>query len=189
MFSVQQPPAGIPSVAVRATGSVGRVIGFALLAALAAQVIVPIGSVPVTLQTLAVVLAGLLLRPREAAAAMALYVAAGCLGTPVFAAGRAGLTAATAGYLLSFPVAAALVSRIGQGRHTGLGRPVAAAVLGLGVVFGLGVSWLAVLTGSLSEAVMVGLVPFVWIEVAKVGVAVTLVRGGRQVRGTRSGAV
>jgi biotin transport system substrate-specific component len=182
MFSVPQSPAGTASAAVPATVVAGRVIGFALVTTVAAQVVVPIGSVPVTLQTLAVALTGLLLRPREAAAAMVLYVGAGWLGAPVFAAGRAGFAMATAGYLLGFPMAAALISRIGHGRHAGPGRQVGALTLGMGVVFGLGVGWLAVLAGSLQEAVMVGLLPFVWIEPAKVGVAVTLVRGGRQVR-------
>lgn len=189
MFSVPRSSVQTASAAVPATAVVGRVIGFALLAALAAQVIVPVGSVPVTLQTLAVALAGLLLRPREAAAAMVLYVGAGWLGAPVFAAGRAGFVAATGGYLVGFPVAAALISRIGHGRPAGLGRQMAAVALGMGVVFGLGVWWLAVLTGSLSEAVMVGLVPFVWIEPVKAAVAVTLVRGVRQGLGGRAGRV
>ncbi len=185
MLDVPQWPVRTLSDTGPATLAAARVIGLAVLAALAAQVAVPIGWVPVTLQTLAVALAGLLLRPREAAAAMLLYVAAGWLGAPVFAVGRAGFVTATAGYLAALPAAAALISRVGHGRHAGPARQMGAVVAGMGLVFGLGTGWLAMQTGSLREAMMVGVVPFVWIEAAKAGVAVTLVRSARRVHAGR----
>lgn len=72
---------------------------------------IPVGPVPITLQTLAVVLVGLLLGPVRGAAAVLVYMAVGAAGAPVFASFQAGLPVlygGTAGYLWSFPVAAVL---------------------------------------------------------------------------------
>ncbi|HET7187408.1 MAG TPA: biotin transporter BioY, partial [Gemmatimonadaceae bacterium] len=82
--------------------------------ALAAQFALPIPGtpVPITLQPFVVVLAGLLLGPVDAAAAMVLYLVAGAAGLPVFAPigapGLARLLGPTGGYLLAYPVAAAV---------------------------------------------------------------------------------
>lgn len=70
---------------------------------------VPIGPVPITLQTLGVALAGLVLGPWRGFAATALYLLVGFAGLPVFAGGAAGLGVLgkpSVGYLLSFPIAA-----------------------------------------------------------------------------------
>lgn len=91
--------------------SIHRLVWTALLAALTgagALIAVPIGPlspVPITLQTLFVLLAGLILGPRGGVTAMLLYMAAGAVGLPVFAGGRAGLAVfagPTGGFLLSF---------------------------------------------------------------------------------------
>jgi len=175
--------------AVRVTGRVNvgsgvlRVAGFGLLVALAAQVSIPVGPVPITLQTGAVVLAGLLLCPREAAGAMALYLGLGFLGLPVFAGGQAGLTGATFGYRAGFLVAAPLVSIVAGGGCGGLCRMAVAAALGTTVVFVCGVGWLAAYTGSLSTAVATGVLPFVVGEPLKIGAAVSAVCA---VRGLKS---
>ncbi len=81
----------------------------ALVAAMALTPPVPLGPVPLTLQTLGVALTGLCLGPWRGFAAMALYVAVGAAGLPVFSGGAAGLgilIGPTGGYLLSFPLAA-----------------------------------------------------------------------------------
>lgn len=83
----------------------------ALIAALSLVPGVPIGPVPITLQTLGVALAGLILGPLRGFAATALYLVVGFAGLPVFAGGAAGLgvlAKPSIGYLLSFPVAAAV---------------------------------------------------------------------------------
>ncbi|WP_051298457.1 biotin transporter BioY [Arthrobacter castelli] len=85
----------------------------ALTAAFALIPAIPVGAagVPVTLQTLAVMLTGVVLGPGRGAAAIGLYVAAGLAGLPIFSGFSGGLgvlAGPTAGYLLAFPLAAAL---------------------------------------------------------------------------------
>ena len=82
---------------------------FAILTTLGAQVSLPMVPVPMTLQSLAVVLAGGVLGPRGGVATMGLYLAAAAVGLPVLSDGRGGLQALagpTAGYLVGFLVAA-----------------------------------------------------------------------------------
>ena len=81
----------------------------ALIAAMALTPAIPLGPVPITLQTLGISLTGLCLGPWRGLAAVALYVGVGAAGLPVFSGGGAGigvLVGPTGGYLLSFPLAA-----------------------------------------------------------------------------------
>src|SRR2546421_10621505 len=70
---------------------VGLVIGFSLLTALSAQIVIPIGPVPITGQTFMVLLTGALLGSRLGAFAMIAYLIEGASGLPFFAGGMAGL--------------------------------------------------------------------------------------------------
>lgn len=91
---------------------VGLVIGFSLLMALAAQIVIPIGPVPITGQTFVVMLAGALLGSRLGAMAMIAYLIEGASGLPFFYGGAAGLPhllGPTGGYLISFPAAAFII--------------------------------------------------------------------------------
>ena len=88
---------------------VGLVIGFSLLTALAAQIVIPLGPVPITGQTFAVLLSGALLGSRLGAVAMITYLIEGASGLPFFAGGHGGfihLMGPTGGYLVTFPAAA-----------------------------------------------------------------------------------
>src|SRR5438445_8082830 len=88
---------------------VGLVIGFSLLTALAAQFVIPIGPVPITGQTFAVLLTGALLGSRLGAMAMIAYLIEGASGLPFFALGHFGLATLlgpSGGYLIAFPAAA-----------------------------------------------------------------------------------
>jgi biotin transport system substrate-specific component len=88
---------------------VGLVIGFSLLTALAAQVVIPVWPVPITGQTFAVLLTGALLGSRLGAITMIVYLFEGSVGLPFFAGGHAGffhLMGPTGGYLVAFPAAA-----------------------------------------------------------------------------------
>src|SRR6476659_1427614 len=91
------------------TRSVSLVVAFSLLTALAAQVYFPVGPVPITGQTFAVLLTGALLGSRLGAAAIIVYLAEGAIGLPFFSLGRGGiahLLGPTGGYLVAFPAAA-----------------------------------------------------------------------------------
>jgi biotin transport system substrate-specific component len=88
---------------------VGLVIGFSLLTALSAQIVVPLGPIPITGQTFAVLLTGALLGSRLGAMAMIAYLIEGATGLPFFAGAHGGLAhllGPTGGYLVAFPAAA-----------------------------------------------------------------------------------
>lgn len=89
--------------------SVGLVLGFSLLTAASAQLVIPIGPIPITGQTFAVLLTGALLGSRLGAITMIVYLIEGASGLPFFqgfSGGLAHLYGASAGYLIAFPAAA-----------------------------------------------------------------------------------
>lgn len=139
---------------------------FVVLTALGAHVEVPVGPVPITLQTLFVVLSGILLGPWLGASAQLAYLGAGLAGAPVFAIvpGPPALVGPTAGYLLAFPVAALLAGWV-AGPVTNRGvlrafRLTAAALVASFAILAGGVAWLALTMGDPGRALAVGLVPF-----------------------------
>ena len=88
---------------------VGLVIGFSLLTALAAQIVIPLGSPPITAQTFAVLLTGALLGSRLGAITMIVYLIEGASGLPFFSGGTSTLAhvmGPNGGYLIAFPAAA-----------------------------------------------------------------------------------
>ena len=131
-------------------------------------------AVPVTLQVLVVLLAGGLLRPAWGAAAMGLYLLLGAGGLPVFAGGSAGLqvlAGPTAGYLWSYPLAAAVVGALAPA-GTGFGRLAGAMLAGLAVIYAGGAGWAWLIGGQGLAAVLTGWVlPFVPFDLAKVAAA------------------
>lgn len=148
------------------------IIGFAAALAAASQVAIPIPgtTVPMTLQPLAVVLAGLWLGPWAGAASMALYLAAGAVGLPVFAPvglpGVARLFGDTGGYLLAYPVAAFVAGAVAR-RHSGVAWRVVAAAAGIAMIHVGGLAQLTILTGSVTRAVALGSLPFLAMDLVK----------------------
>jgi biotin transport system substrate-specific component len=110
------------------TRDIALVAAFAALISASAYVgAIPVGSagVPITLQTLTVMLAGCVLGPVRGFSAVTLYLALGAVGLPVFAEHSSGIgvfTGPSGGYLLSFPIAAAiggfLVAHVARDRRT-----------------------------------------------------------------------
>jgi biotin transport system substrate-specific component len=142
------------------------IVGGSLFVALLAQVkiVLPFTPVPITGQTLGVLLVGALLGSKRGAAALVLYVAEGTLGLPFFAGGGAGpayLLGPTGGYLIGF-VAAAFV--VGLLCERGLERSWHTAILpfavGSLVIYACGASWLAVFVGA-QKALALGVLPFI----------------------------
>lgn len=108
-FAKSETLLGVVLAPLDVVRQVGLVIGFSLLTALAAQIVIPIGAIPITGQTFAVLLAGALLGPRLGALAMITYLVEGASGLPFFSGGRFGLLhlmGPTGGYLIAFPAAA-----------------------------------------------------------------------------------
>lgn len=125
---------------------VAGVVGFALLAVLGAQVRIYLWEVPITLQTLAVYGSGLFLGWRKGTLSMLLYLTLG-LFLPVFAGDGFGpaylFGAASAGYLLAFPLVGAAVGAVSQ-RWNSFAGSVLSLLVGSAVLFGVGVTWLHV---------------------------------------------
>ncbi|WBF68799.1 biotin transporter BioY [Desulfovibrio subterraneus] len=150
----------------------------AALIAVGAMVQLPIGPVPVTLQTLFIVLAGLILGPVRGASAMALYILAGIIGLPVFAGGKAGfahMLGPTGGYLLGY-VGTALLAGFGSSEADAppsFIKPLLWSLAGLVCVFAVGLAQLmAVLDISFEKAVAIGFAPFIIGDLIKVFAAV-----------------
>jgi biotin transport system substrate-specific component len=156
------------------------VVGFSLFVALSAQVAIPLPGtpVPVTGQTLAVLLAGALLGSARGAIALGLYLLEGALGLPFFAEGKAGAAtlflAPSAGYLWSFPIATALTGALAERGWDR--RPITAflaMVAGNAVIYACGLAWLAHLVGP-QGAVRMGLLPFLPGDLLKIALATLL---------------
>jgi biotin transport system substrate-specific component len=147
------------------------VLGFALLTAALAQFEIKLSftPVPITGQTLGVLLAGGALGMRLGAASQGLYWVMGLIGLPFYSGGEGGWkagTGATMGYLVGFIVAAALIGYLAERRHDrNLVSSVAAMALGSAIIYILGAGWLAhslnipIATGD-ANAIAYGVTPF-----------------------------
>jgi biotin transport system substrate-specific component len=157
------------------------VVSFSIFVALCAQISfrLPNTPVPVTLQTLGVLLTGATLGSRRGGLALLTYLAEGAAGLPVFAEGYGGiarLIGPTAGYLWSFPIAASITGWLCE---KGLDRTFTTSALamlpGSVSIYLLGVPWLAlVLKLSLPVALTTGMLPFLLGDVIKLFVASAL---------------
>jgi biotin transport system substrate-specific component len=180
---------GVTTVAARGDASLTArraiAVGLgALIVALAAQVVVPVpfSPVPMTLQPLAVLVVGGLLGATGGLAALILYLMLGILGLPVFAGGASSalrLAGPTGGYLLAFPIAAAITGAL-VGRTTAAGngsvlRVLVACALGMVIIHAGGVAQLALLGGDPALAFRVGFVPFLTGDLLKIGLAAALI--------------
>ena len=159
------------------------VVGGSLLIALSAQIAIPLpfSPVPVTGQTLAVLLTGALLGSRRGALSLLAYLAEGLAGLPVFSAGRAGLDhlrGPTGGYLVGFIAAAYLVGYLAERGWDRRPLTTALAMLAGNVALYLpGLAWLAKFVGP-AHAPALGLYPFIVGDLLKIALATALLPGG-----------
>jgi len=150
--------------------------GSALLA-ISAQIKIPLYPVPVTGQTLVVLMIGMAYGSRLGAATLLAYLVEGGMGLPVFAGGAAGwatLAGPTGGYLIGFLVAAFLLGLLAE---RGMGRgPVSTAlamIVGTALIYVFGVTHLSGFIGF-EKAVAAGLLPFLYGDALKLIVAAGL---------------
>lgn len=160
-------------------------LGSALMA-LSAKVNLPLPYVPMTLQTLVVLMIGAAYGSRLGSATMIAYLAEGAMGLPVFAGpigGIAPLVGPTAGYLYGFVLAAFV---IGWFAERGWDRNVvllfAAMAVGHVVIFITGFGWLAYGIGlGSTKAWLVGVAPFIAASVVKNALGATLMPAVRRI--------
>jgi biotin transport system substrate-specific component len=172
------------------------VIGASLFVAVCARVTVPLPftPVPLTLQNFGVLTVGLLLGSRRGFAALSLYLIEGALGLPVFSPAILGsginhLLGATGGFLMAYPLVAFVAGWIYErgSEHSRFGWAALSAVAAEIVLFAGGLSWLAVLTHSISLAIKYGLYWFVFAEVIKVLMAAAVAARWHQGKSPQTG--
>ncbi|NLG25614.1 MAG: biotin transporter BioY [Clostridiales bacterium] len=154
------------------TRRLSRAALMAALCAVLSQLSIPIGAVPVTLQTFVVALAGGALGAADGGLALVVYLLLGAVGLPVYAGfsgGVGALLGPTGGYLAAFP-AMAFLCGLGAGR--GVALHAALSLLGLLVVYAAGTARLAAVIGApFIQAAQMGVLPFVVKDLASLALA------------------
>ena len=178
-----------PSASLAGPGLASREILRAVLLALAGSVLlalsaklkVPFHPVPMTMQTMVVLVLGVAYGSRLGAATVALYLLQGAVGLPVFAdtpergIGLAYMAGPTGGYLAGFLVAAWFAGAVGGG---GIARLAAAMLGGHAIIFAFGLAWLAAAIGP-EKAWLLGAAPFLLATLLKSALGVALLAGLR----------
>lgn len=156
---------------------------FVALIAVGAFIAIPIGPVPIVLQNMFVLLAGLLLGPVWGLACVAVYLIIGLAGLPVFAGGTSGLGklfGPTGGYLLGYLPCVFITASVSKGLGKKPAFDILAMVLGSLIVYSAGVPWLKAVMGiSLEKAIMIGMVPFLIGDALKIVAAAFLAKALR----------
>ena len=164
----------------------------AALIALAAQVSIPLPftPVPITGQTFAVLLVGSSLGTVRGGASGSLYLLVGLLGVPVYADGTGGwdvVAGATGGYLIAFPIAAALTGWLAEQRwDRRFNSAIGAMLTGTVVIYAIGLAWLALeLDTGLEKTLELGFYPFVVGDMLKLYLAAALLPTAWRLLGKR----
>lgn len=185
-LAVPLSPSASPSAAVWLRPA-AIVLAGSLFAAACAHIAIPLffTPVPLTLQPFAVLLLGLLLTPRLAAATFGAYLLEGAAGLPVFAPGVLGfahLFGPTGGYLLAYPLAAALISYLWRSSRRSFAFAALSAAAGDLLILACGWLWLSTLTHSAQPALLMAVVPFLPGEALKIAAAAGLAVSAQRLR-------
>lgn len=172
------------------TGTLVVTVAFLTFVGAQIRLPLPFTPVPITAQTLVVLVGGAALGWRAGAAAQALYVLVGVVGVPVFqdfSGGWAYATGATGGYLVGFVLAAAATGYLAErGQDRTVWGAVPAMLFGTAVVYACGVTWLMRVLGTdLADALTKGMVPFVLGDIAKIALAGTILPAAWRLSGRR----
>ncbi len=189
-------PQVLGDLIARSSGRVAHAIRDVLLVAGAAGLVGALAQVsvhlsftpvPITGQTLGVLLAGTALGWRRAAAAMALYALAGVAGVPWFAGHSAGYAGASFGYIVGFFVAATACGFLAErGAGRSVLRSVPAMLAGEILIYAFGCAWLAIdLHLSASATLADGFTPFVVGDAIKAAIAAGLLPAAWKLAGPR----
>lgn len=151
---------------------------FAALIAVCSILSIPIGEVPVTLQTFAVCLTAAMLGWKRGTVAVLVYILLGAVGVPVFAGMSGGigiLAGPTGGYIIGF-IATALIVGFAADRYARRALPLTVAmVLGVLACYVFGTAWFMIVTGmGLIESLMLCVVPFLLFDAVKIALAMIL---------------
>jgi biotin transport system substrate-specific component len=164
-----------------AINNVALILSGAVITAYAAQLVVPMWPVPITAQTLAVLLVGSVLGATRGAISLIVYFSMGAVGLPVFSAATSLSFGPTFGYLVGFIAAAAVVGYLSQrGWHKSVAGVLGSFAIANSVIYLFGLPWLAFALGSigvdndLASVAAAGLAPFIIGDVIKMTLAAAL---------------
>ena len=165
------------------TRAVSLAVAFSLLTALAAQIVIPIGPVPITGSTFAVLLTGALLGSRLGAMSLIIYLVEGAAGLPFFYGGTSGIAhifGPTGGYLVAFPAAAFITGAFAEnGWDKRFLTAAAAMAVGSALILLAGWMWFAVLMNTnLLAAFKVSVAPHLIGDVIKILLAAAVLPSG-----------
>ncbi len=162
--------------------------------AISAKIQIPFYPVPMTMQTFVVLTIGMAYGWRLGGATVALYLAEGALGLPVFAGtpekgiGVAYMMGPTGGYLMGFFLAAVFVGWLAEkGWDRNVLMTLGAMTLGTALIFGPGILWLGSLIGWHKPVLALGLTPFLWGAAFKIGLAAAVLPLAWKFAGVRRG--
>ncbi|MGD0097973.1 MAG: biotin transporter BioY [Terracidiphilus sp.] len=169
--------------------STGIVLAASILVGICAHIAVPFyfTPVPLTMAPFAVLLLGLLLSPRLAAASLCAYLIEGSLGLPVFVPsplyGLAHLLGPTGGYLIAYPPAAAIIAILFRRSGRTFTAALASAAAGNVVILFCGALWMAALTHASARVVFtIAVLPFLAGDALKVAAAAGIAAGFERLR-------
>jgi biotin transport system substrate-specific component len=156
---------------------------------ISARINVPMWPVPMTMQTFAILVIAMAYGARLGGATVALYLAEGAAGLPVFAGGGglAYMAGPTGGYLAGFLVSAIVVGLLAErGWSRNWALTLIAMTIGTAIIFVFGVGYLATLIGA-REAVAAGFTPFIWGSVFKIALGAAVMPLAWSLVGARAG--
>lgn len=162
-----------PGISRSGLNKLAIAIAGSILLTLSAKLQVPFWPVPMTMQTFVVLMLGATLGARLAGATVALYIAQGAMGLPVFAtgAGLAYLAGPTGGYIFGFLIAATFVGWLSdQGYGRSLITVLMMFAVGETAIYAPGIAWLSTFTGF-EKAMSLGVFPFLPAEAVKIALA------------------
>ena len=182
-FPLTPAAAWLPATgARRIAAGIALAVAFAALTALGAYIVIPIEPVPITMQTLFVLLAGASIGAGWGSLSQVIYVALGMAGLPLFAQGVTGpavLAGPTGGYLISFLVTPWLVGWMLR-KSNSIRWQIASFVSGQLLILVLGVAHLTLFyTHDLSRSLVVGVLPFLVGDAFKIAAAVSIHRSSQ----------
>src|SRR6266481_6536866 len=188
-FAKSETLLGVAFAPLDLVRQVGLVIGFSLLTAAAAQVVIPIGSIPITGQTFAVLLTGALLGSRLGAMAMIAYLIEGASGLPFFALGHFGLATLlgpSGGYLIAFPAAAFITGAFAEhGWDRRFFTAAAAMAIGSAIIMLSGWAWFSVLMRTSPMLTLYAtVIKFIPGDIIKISLAAAVLPSGWKLLGS-----
>lgn len=157
--------------------SVAQILFGAILIAILAQISIPLEPVPITLQTVAILLIGYKFKPETALYSVIAYIAAGLFGVPVFQNfdfGAGVVAGPSGGYIIGFAAAAYAIAKICEISKSWV-YMLLAGVAGQLIIFTFGVTWLSGFVGF-EDAITYGVMPFILPGLVKTIALVSLLK-------------